>query len=123
MKTGLLFTLILAVALLAVSALTAQETTPTPADVVCDNGLKTRLILHERGRITDDDERPSRIRNGPGTNFEILTTINNNEVFVVIEGPRCSDQYTWYRIRYRQHVGWIAEGEPGLYYVEPYLTG
>jgi hypothetical protein len=121
-KIGLLILLVLTTALIAVGALAAQDD-ERPADVVCENGLKTRLILHERGRITDDDERPSRIRSGPGTNFDILTTVNNNEVFVVVNGPRCSDLYTWYEIRYRQHTGWIAEGEPGLYYVEPYLTG
>lgn len=119
-KRLLLLTLLITALLTA--ALSMAQGTPLPADIACSNGMRTRLIVHERGRVTDHDERPSRLRSGPGTNYDILTTIENTSVFLVVEGPECSDQYTWYRIRYQNYDGWIAEGEPGLYYVEPYLS-
>lgn len=93
---------------------------PTP---VCSGAPRPRLIIHERGRVTDEDEDDLRLRNGPGTSNNILTNLKVHNVFLVLEGPVCSEQYLWWRVRYRTYEGWIAEGEEDYYYVEPYLPG
>ena len=99
------------------------DTLPTPLPQPCPNALPNRLILYERGRVTSDDPAPLNLRSGPRTTFEILETIPSSGVFFVLEGPRCSEQYAWFRIDYRGQQGWIAEGSSSVYFVEQYLPG
>lgn len=89
----------------------------------CPVAPQPRLIVQERGRVSADDPRPLRLRERPDTGSRILVQIRVHEQFLVLEGPVCDNSYLWYRVRYRAYEGWIAEGEPGLYYVEPYLPG
>lgn len=88
---------------------------------VCESAPPTYLILHERGQVTNEDPQPLNIRSGPGLDGRILAVLHSLDVFFVIDGPRCADDYTWFKVRSQGVEGWIAEGEPGLYYVEPYL--
>ena len=112
---------------------TRQDSSPTPglfimptlppsATPMCSAAPSNRLILHQRGRVTNDDPSPLNLREGPGTNYAILATLDAGAIFWVISGPRCS-QYSWYRVEYNRQVGWIAEGDPYGYYVEPYFPG
>jgi uncharacterized protein YgiM (DUF1202 family) len=89
----------------------------------CPNAPPTRLVLHERGRVMDDDPRSINVRDGPGTDYEILGSIEVDEVFYVLDGPNCSGGYAWYRVRHNDLEGWLAEGDAVNYYVEPYLPG
>lgn len=110
---------------------TAMQPTPTifvypdvsSRDFPCAIDLYTRLILHERGRVADDDDRPLNMREGPDVEFTLIRQLSINSVFLVLEGPECTDDYIWYYIRYEDSEGWIAEGESGIYYVEPYFPG
>lgn len=94
------------------------ETTPTLA---CPDAPPTRLILHERGRVSDEDERSSFVRSAPGTQNDDVLSLPVGAIFLVLDGPVCEGDYAWFLIRYRTTEGWIAEGESDLYYVEPYL--
>jgi hypothetical protein len=91
-----------------------------PTSLPCENSLPSRLIPGERGRVTDDDPTPVNMRQGPRTSFELAGQIPARALFVVLEGPQCSERYTWYRVRYNDLEGWIAEGDNRDYYVEPY---
>lgn len=72
----------------------------------------------------DDDPRPINIRSEPGTAARILGRIEINELFLVLDGPVCADNYSWYLVRSRENLeGWLAEGDEVNYYVEPYLPG
>lgn len=93
---------------------------PTPS---CPNTQRNRLIVYERGRVTNDDPSPLNLRAGPSTSFDILNTLPTGTLFFVLEGPRCSQRYAWYRIEYNGAQGWIAEGDSQKYFVEPYLPG
>lgn len=88
---------------------------------VCQSAPPTHLILHERGQVTNEDPQPLNIRSQPGLDGRIAAVLRSLDIFFVIEGPRCADDYTWFKVRVGDVEGWIAEGEPGLYYVEPYL--
>ena len=88
---------------------------------VCESAPPTYLILHVRGQVTNEDPQPLNIRSEPGLKGRIVAVLHSLDVFFVIDGPRCADDYTWFKVRSRAVEGWIAEGEPGLYYVEPYL--
>ena len=93
----------------------------TPACVGAEN---TRMIVGERGRVTDNDERPLNVRSGPGTEFRIIGRLEVLEVFDVLDGPQCGTDYIWYRIHRADGLeGWVAEGVPGQDFIEPYLSG
>ncbi len=101
--------------------------TPTP---VCPNTLVSRLILNQRGRVSNDDSRVLNVRTEPGTSSRILHTLRVDEIFFVIDGPECTERYSWYRIAFTDEegetvMGWIAEGDPfaRLYFVELYPLG
>lgn len=93
----------------------------------CLNLLPTRLILHERGRVSDNDPNPLNMRQNAGTNHARIGSIPVGGVFYVLEGFECTAQYTWYRVEYRGAGGtlngWIAEGDNEYYFVEPYPLG
>ncbi|MDX1992598.1 MAG: SH3 domain-containing protein [bacterium] len=93
---------------------------PTP---VCNDAPPTRLILGERGRVLAEDPRPLNVRSGPGTDYRIFGRLEVMEVFVVVDGPMCGDGYAWFKIQRGILEGWIAEGDLGIYYVEPFLPG
>ena len=103
--------------------------TPSPVPVieetrapVCDNTPVSRLIVHERGKVTNNGERLN-IRAGAGTRFRVIGKMEPQDLFLVVGGPECSDEYTWYQVQYGDLVGWIAEGDFVQYYAEPYLPG
>lgn len=100
-----------------------QPTLPASPTPYCASVPRNRLIINERGRVSEDDPTPLNIREGPQTSFEILDEMPAGEIFFVLEGPRCSERYAWYRIRYGEVEGWIAEGTGSTYFVEPYLPG
>lgn len=111
---------------------TTLEPTRTPGafpsltpHIFCEGSPESFLIVGERGRVTQtsDDDETLNLRSGPGTNYQILEQIEPLESFFVLEGPQCSENYTWFQINYKGNVGWVAEGDEEQYYAEPYLTG
>mgnify|MGYP000371382187 CR=1 FL=1 len=136
MRIGVLggFLVLLVIAWLALTSANvpsrAQE--PTPYEMptlppsptpLCAGAPRNRLIVYERGRVTADDPLPLNVREGPETSFEIIGSIPANGIFFVLAGPECSARYAWYRVRYADIEGWIAEGAGTSYFVEPYLPG
>lgn len=106
---------------IAVAPLTPFPTL-TPA---CPDTPKNRLIIGERGRVGFQGMRPLNIRADAGTEGRILGRLEVGEVFRVLDGPACRNGFAWYLIERSDGGlrGWVAEGEIGFYYIEPYLTG
>lgn len=107
---------------------TATETissSPSPASRIknCPGAPPIRLIIQERGRVLNDDNRTLNLRDGPGVNAKIITRIEPEQLFFVLSGPECDGAYAWFRVQYGSRTGWIAEGDNDSYYVEPYLPG
>lgn len=103
--------------------LATLTTMPSRAtQVACPSAPPIRLIIQERGRVTDNNETLN-LRDGPGISFDVLTALNPRDEFVVIAGPSCDGEFAWFRVRYGTLSGWLAEGDIEDYYVEPYLTG
>ncbi|MCA0458956.1 MAG: SH3 domain-containing protein [Chloroflexi bacterium] len=97
-----------------------MPTAPPPPTPTCPDAPRERLIVGERGHVLPDDPRPVNVRSDAGTENRVVTTIPINGVFTVLEGPICEDEYSWYKVRYRETEGWLAEGDLTSYYVEPY---
>ena len=90
--------------------------------ISCPSAPPVRLIIQERGRVTDNNETLN-LREGPGVSFDVLTALEPRDEFVVIDGPSCDGAFAWFRVRFGTRFGWLAEGDFEDYYVEPYLTG
>lgn len=96
----------------------------SPQEIIqCSSAPATRLIVQERGRVSDSNNDTLNLRSGPGISFDILIALNPRDEFTVIEGPVCAGEFAWFRIRFHNTIGWIAEGDNEDYYVEPYLSG
>lgn len=102
------------------SATPYQFPSPVVRAAICDGAPKTNIIVHERARVTNDDPQPLNVRETPGTNGRILEQLESLDIFMVIDGPRCANNFTWYRIRVGDTEGWVAEGDDAMYYIEPY---
>ncbi len=94
-----------------------------PREPLCPDAPLSRLILYERGQVTDNNDESLNLRAGPGTSFRILRRIAPGAVFFVIGGPECGSSYTWFRVQFEDLEGWIAEGDFNEYYTQPYLSG
>lgn len=121
MRRALLAALLASVLMTAAIALAFQRRE-------CDRTPPNRLIVRERGRVSDDDPSPLNVRAGAHTDFERIGQIPVGGIFYVLEGPECSPRYAWYQVEYRDDngellVGWIAEGADDLYFVETYPPG
>lgn len=88
----------------------------------CEGAPRSQLILYERGYVTENG-RSLNLRAGPGTSFRVVDRMEPGEIFLVIDGPVCGSAYFWFQVRQNDTIGWIAEGEPGVYYAEPYFPG
>lgn len=108
----------------------AQQPTPLPATAtpVCEGTLPTRMVLQERARVAYSDPSPLNVRASAGTSGDILGEIPAGGVFFVLDGPICTNRYTWYLVEYHsttnQLEGWAAEGDAANgYFVEPFPLG
>jgi hypothetical protein len=117
-------------ALAALWGVLAQQPSPTaPASPspACPDLQPSVLILNERGRVSTEDPEPLNMRNGPGTDAEIIGQIPAGGIFFPLEGPRCTARYSWFRVIYRSGTrllqGWVAEGTTDRYFVELFPPG
>lgn len=91
------------------------------APVDCIGKPRPRLIVGRYGRVSNEDPTPLNVRRAPNTDDDPVARLDVMETFFVLEGPECGIDYTWYRVRRGDGLeGWIAEGDAGLYYVEPF---
>ncbi|MBK8137681.1 MAG: SH3 domain-containing protein [Chloroflexi bacterium] len=88
---------------------------------ICEGAPTSYLIVHERARVTNDDPKPLNVRDTAGLTGKIVAQLETLDIFMIVDGPRCGDEYTWFKVRVGDTEGWLAEGDLEIYYVEPYL--
>jgi hypothetical protein len=89
---------------------------PTATPSACD-GLAPRLQIGTLARVAPGD--PNIVRGIPSRNGAYVTEIAAGTEFSVVDGPRCSDGFTWWQINVNGTIGWTVEGRDGLYFLEP----
>lgn len=93
------------------TAAPAQET------VTCPGGLPVRLASGVTGRVTAG--LPSNLRSEPSVDAADVGDVQAGETFTVLDGPVCGNDILWWRVQAAAGEGWIAQGQNGLYFVEP----
>ncbi len=82
--------------------------------------LPPRLSVGAQGRVVPGGF-PNNLRSQPGSSSDKIGEIPPGGVFTVLDGPRCStlDKIVWWQVRYNTTFGWTAEGQGGVYWLEP----
>lgn len=98
-----------------------QPTTPplpTSTPSRCP-GVPPQLAIGMVGRVQPGGD-PNIMRELPGRSAAYMTDIPPGGVFTVVDGPRCSEQFTWWRVDYNGTVGWTVESDGTEYWLEPF---
>lgn len=87
----------------------------------CPGAPPQQIVVGERAYVCTQSESV-RVRLTAGVLGEELTRLSTGTSFKVVKGPRCSDNWSWWRIRTGDGiVGWISEGgdEKDNYFICP----
>jgi hypothetical protein len=91
----------------------------TPPPPACP--LPTRLSVGSYGRVTPG--LPNSLRSGAGQygGTVRIGQIPAGATFSIANGPQCaSDGRWWWQVNYNGLTGWTAEGQSGVYWLEPW---
>jgi hypothetical protein len=93
---------------------------PTP-DLVCSPAPPQRLEPGMEAQVSFRLGLRLRIREEPGLNSRVISSLARGTRLTVLEGPVCRNGYKWWNVEIRGTglAGWMAEGEPRLYYIDP----
>lgn len=87
----------------------------------CAGALPPRLRVGMHARVTVTNGIPLRVRSDPSYSQKVRQQIPEATEFDVIDGPVCAEQTVWWKIQSGDGLkGWVAEGQDGEYYVEPW---
>jgi hypothetical protein len=90
---------------------------PPRPEVVCPGSLPSQLFVGEMARVTPGE--PNNLRDRASTSGGRVGQIPGSRIFLVLDGPVCSDEYAWWQVYYEGTVGWTAEGNAEEYWLEP----
>ncbi len=61
------------------------------------------------------------VRSEPSLSAALVNYYSNQVRLRLVDGPRCVNGYNWWRVAGVGHPGWVVEGRPGRYFLQPYL--
>jgi serine/threonine-protein kinase len=91
----------------------------------CPGALAPRLVPGKTGRVTYTPPLESRVRSAPRVETSpnnVIGLLQPGSQFTVVSGPVCDTtrQLRWWLVRTERLEGWVAEGQPGEYWLEPW---
>ncbi len=94
--------------------------TPTATPTVTPTPTATPVpVLHAGGRARVLAETLN-VRSGPGTKFDRVGVLLQNQEVDILGGPEEADGYRWWQIRTEEGIsGWVAEGTGEVTWIEP----
>ncbi len=111
---------------LAMALVASLAALPGPAHAqqgACGTAPQPRLTVGEQGRVAVNTGIGSNLRAQPTTTATVMGMLSDGEVFVVIDGPQCAENFWWWQVRStRGAEGWIAEGTTTEYWAEPWAA-
>ena len=97
-----------------------MEGVPASALQACP-GFDPLLTIGEQGQVVLGS--PNNVRDQPTTGGTRIGQIPGGGIFMVLDGPRCNDGYTWWQVNYNGLIGWTAAGNSSGYYIELVTSG
>ena len=100
-------------------------TIPTPTQsaspLQCPGAPSSRLKVGEYAYVSTNPPLANRVRNGPGKSYDVIGKIQPGKVMEILEGPRCADNWAWWKVRELDTglVGWTSEGDNQNYWLIP----
>ncbi len=87
----------------------------------CPGAPPFTLSLSDWARVSVEPPLPSRLRDRPGSGGAVVGQAQPGENVLVIDGPKCANGYTWWKVRSVDGLeGWAIEGDKESYWlVEP----
>jgi hypothetical protein len=83
----------------------------------CGFGVAPRLTTGAQGRVTPGPS--NRVRSVPSLSGVTLGYIPAGATFTILAGPVCESNFGWWQVNYNGLIGWTAEGQNGIYWLEP----
>jgi hypothetical protein len=101
--------------------LTADETEQKALRCLfVDRASSPIMSVGGRGQVAFTGGTPSRLRYLPGTDGSVAASLPEGTAFTVTGGPECVQGYRWWQVELSDGmVGWVAEGVPDEYWIEP----
>ncbi|HYO88782.1 MAG TPA: hypothetical protein VER79_09040 [Candidatus Limnocylindrales bacterium] len=88
----------------------------------CPDAPVARLVAGGSGRVSFTNGQPLNVRTAP--EGQLITQLPEGTVFTVENvSPQCAGGYLWWNITTVNGAGWVAEGSPAGYFVEPVTEG
>lgn len=87
----------------------------------CRASYKSRLQIGDFAYVSHTPPLRNRVRSGPDVNSKIIGHIAPGEQVEIIDGPSCSNNWIWWKVRVRKNgqIGWTAEGDANNYWLVP----
>jgi hypothetical protein len=91
---------------------------PPNIDKGCPGAPPQRVMIGEEARVcTKSDDLI--VRKGPGLDGKEMTGIKPGTIFMIIDGPSCSNNWFWWKVELDSGLdGWVAEGGDNI---DPYF--
>jgi Tol biopolymer transport system component len=110
-----------ALVLLVIAPVLVGQPAPAAAQGSCGTAPAPRLGVGQSARVTMGDGTGNNLRQSPSTTATVMGVMGDGEIFSVIGGPQCVENFWWWQVRrWDGQMGWTAEGQPGKYWVEPW---
>lgn len=88
-----------------ISSVQAQDTSSCPSP----DDLPPQLTIGLWARVASG--LAHNLREDATIQAAIVNRIPDNDIFRVLDGPRCADGYVWWQVDYTGQTGWMAEGD------------
>jgi len=85
--------------------------------------MPPRLVPGKTGRVTFTPPVPSNVRSAPRVAPDnVIGQLQPGQQFNVVSGPVCDEErmWRWWLVRTPRLEGWVSEGQPGQYWLEPW---
>ena len=85
----------------------------------CGSAPAPRLTPNQPAYVIQSGTGDLNVRDQPSRDSARVTTVPEGSEILVLEGPTCAGDINWWRVRWEESEGWIAEGADGEYFVAP----
>lgn len=62
------------------------------------------------------------VRSQPSLSGPLVNYYDHQVLLRVVDGPVCANNYNWWFVSGVGHPGWVVEGRPGRYFIDPYIN-